>query len=83
MRRRQGGGAPQRVFDEHGGVLDLWVEIWLRPIWSNGFSHGRGGVFWQLLDRRQLQPCAWTASFLSDQFDMEVIGSVGAYRSRE
>jgi hypothetical protein len=27
MRQRRGGGAPQRVFDEHGGVLDLRAEI--------------------------------------------------------
>jgi hypothetical protein len=26
-RQRRGGGAPQRVFDEHGGVLDLQAEI--------------------------------------------------------
>jgi hypothetical protein len=41
--------AHQRVFDEHGGLLDLRAEISLRPIWSDGLSHGRGGVFWRLL----------------------------------
>jgi hypothetical protein len=37
---RQCGGVPQRVFDEHGVVLDLRDEIW-----SDGFSHGHGGMF--------------------------------------
>jgi hypothetical protein len=49
---------PQRVFDEHGGVLDLRAEIWLRPISSDRFSHGRGGVFGRLLGSPTSAVCA-------------------------
>ena len=39
--------------------------------WSGGSS-----------DRRHLQPCAWTASFLSVHSGMEATGGVGVCRSR-
>jgi hypothetical protein len=70
---------PQHVSDEHGGELGRRAKIRAtRPIWPDGSSHGRAEGSGGSSDRRYLQPCAWTASFLSCHSGMEVTGGVGA-----